>query len=383
MRFLEKAIFYLLILSLPFQLRVQIWASGETFNEYSSAFFYLSDFFVLSLLFVWLWRLGFEKKLKLKANVLFFILLISIFSLLAASNLTLGYYKWLKLLEFILLFIYLKQNFRNLFSFRKMSWLLVWGGIFQATAAAAQFVKQADLGWQKWGESIVGPYLSGTAKFVMGENIVVRSYGLLPHPNILAAFLLLAIFSLYFLYLSKKSYSVFWNIYYGLLYSVLFAGLWFTFSRVIFASFVILSILYFIYVFKKYQPQIRFLILIFLLLGVVFAWLMWPLFLTRASVSMEEQAVEMRLYYNQQALYFISQSPVLGIGIGNYVWQTTQLLPNLKGWFYQPAHNIYRCIMSIKKRCSGNHSDIIFRFINFDIHIHSFLLIKLLIIISV
>jgi len=346
MKSLEKIIFYLLVLSLPFQLRTQIWAQGETFNEWSSAFFYLSDFFVLSLIIIWFWRIGFAKGFKFRMTALVLFLVFVFLSLLKADNLAVGIYSCLKILEFVLLFYYLKHNFKKLFSFRKVAWLFVLGGLFQSYIAAWQFLKQGSVGLKVLGESTIGPYIVGAAKFVVDDDIVVRSYGLLPHPNILAAFMMLALFCLYYLYLSKKEYSIFWNLYYGFLYTILFTGLWFTFSRVIIFTFLAISFLYFIFIYKRYRPQIKFLILIYLVVTIVFFWLMWPLIEARATVTLYEQSFNLRVYYSKVAMYFIGQDPALGLGAGNFVWQFTETIPRLETWMYQPVHNIYLLIFS-------------------------------------
>jgi len=371
MMLLEKIFFYLFIFCLPFQTRKIIWPKGVFLNEWNSAFFYLTDFLLLAVLFFWLLRLIKEKKFKFKISLILVFLAIALISLAYASNISIAFFRWLKLLEFILLFWYVKLNVilrpkaeesrgistgsfgptfvgpqddNRAINLRNVARILVLSGLIQSAIACLQYVKQQSIGLKILGESFIGPYVAGAAKFIVGDKIVVRPYGTLPHPNVLAAFLLLAIFCLYWLYLTKKQYSIWWNLYYGLLYTGLFIGLWFSFSRIIIAAFFVFSILFFIYAFRKCQPAIRFLILIFILLAIIFTWTTWSLVLARTSISLEDQAVSLRLYYNDIAFTMIKSHPWLGIGIGNFVWQMKKILPDLIFWKYQPAHNIYLLI---------------------------------------
>jgi len=58
------------------------------------------------------------------------------------------------------------------------------------------------------------------------------------------------------------------------------------------------------------------------------------------------QSIEERNQYLDVSRETISSHPVLGIGLGQFVFQETIAHPNWPGWQYQPVHNIYLLITS-------------------------------------
>ena len=95
MMLLEKIFFYLFIFCLPFQTRKIIWPKGVFLNEWNSAFFYLTDFLLLAVLFFWLLRLIKEKKFKFKISLILVFLAIALISLAYASNISIAFFRWL------------------------------------------------------------------------------------------------------------------------------------------------------------------------------------------------------------------------------------------------------------------------------------------------
>ncbi len=71
---LEKLIFYLLVFCLPLQLRHIFYVWGRDFNEWQGIYLYATDFLVLALLVLWLWRIQkFSKPEKLEVALLVFL----------------------------------------------------------------------------------------------------------------------------------------------------------------------------------------------------------------------------------------------------------------------------------------------------------------------
>ena len=85
------------------------------------------------------------------------------------------------------------------------------------------------------------------------------------------------------------------------------------------------------------------------------------------TITFEEQAIDLRFFYNKIALAMIKESPVSGVGIGNFVWHSQNYetflvaaskIASMVGqggegrevpeWIYQPVHNIYLLIEMIK-----------------------------------
>lgn len=76
--------------------------------------------------------------------------------------------------------------------------MLILGGIIisalvQASVALWQFLAQSSVGLSFLGESYLGAHLPGIAKVILLDQVIIRPYGLFPHPNILASYLGLSI----------------------------------------------------------------------------------------------------------------------------------------------------------------------------------------------
>jgi len=58
------------------------------------------------------------------------------------------------------------------------------------------------------------------------------------------------------------------------------------------------------------------------------------------------QSLEERTLYQQVSYETISDHPLGGVGIGQFVLNSYKLNPNLESWQYQPVHNVYLLIFS-------------------------------------
>lgn len=341
---LEKILFYLLIFCLPWQTRKIIYQFGGNFNEWTSIYLYLTDLLLLAILFLWLWRQRkkrfFQAGFKISSGGLVIFLTLALISLVKAENLQLGFYSWFKLLELAAFFFYLKHNFKELFNFSRLSQIILASGLLQSLIAVGQYGWQKSLGLSFLRESPLGPEIVGVAKINLTGTTFIRAYGTLPHPNLLAVFLFLAIFCLYYLWLKDKINYVCLIVFYGLL----FFALTLTFSRVIMAVFLTASLTCFLIYFRKFKRKIFYLFLLLLVLGLSFVFLAWPETSSRWAVSLDEQSVTLRALYNQAAFFFIQEEPFLGVGLGNFVWRLRQMLDLLTNWIHQPIHNLYLLI---------------------------------------
>ncbi|MEA2113475.1 MAG: O-antigen ligase family protein [Patescibacteria group bacterium] len=365
MIFLEKIFFYLLIFCLPFQTRKVIYQwSGNGFNEWTSAFLYLTDILILILFLFWFFRSRekrfFKNGIKLVEGAvaksgfwLVIFLAIGLVSLIQARNIQLGFYAWFKLLEFSVLFFYVKNNFRELFNFTRVAQALVISGFVQSLIAFAQYAEQKSLGLKFLAESPLKAGMNGVAKIIVNGLTIIRPYGTFPHPNILAAFLLFCVFCLYFLWLAKKR-SFVWNCLLIVAGFFIISAFWLSFSRTAILVFLFAIPLYFILLLRqKYEPiyekPIGKIILIFLFIvfcSCLFISLAQTEIFSRFAISSSEQAVGLRVFYNETAFSVINEYPLLGIGQGNFVWGIGQALDLMSSWLYQPVHNVYLLIAS-------------------------------------
>lgn len=365
MIFLEKIFFYLLVFCLPFQTRKVIYQWGEGgFNEWTSAFIYLTDILIFILFLFWFFRSRkkrfFRDGIKIAKGMaakcgfwLVVFLAVALVSLIQARNIQLGFYHWFKLLEFALLFFYVKNNFRDLFNFTRLAQTLVMSGFIQSLIVFGQYAGQKSLGLKFLAESHLDAGINGVAKIIVDGVTIIRPYGSLPHPNILATFLLLCIFCLYFLWLAKKR-SFVWNCLLITAGFFIISAFWFSFARTAILVFLILIPLYFILLLRQkhepiYEKPIGKIILIFLFFvfcSSLCTVLAWTEISSRFAISSSEQAVSLRTFYNKTAFSIISAHPLSGIGLGNFVWEISQMLDLMSSWLHQPVHNIYLLITS-------------------------------------
>ncbi len=351
---IEKFLFYFFIFSIPFQTRKILFSTPLTDNffEWLFGFFYLTDLLLIVIFALWIKRAFFQKakfvnKSDLLVILFFFIVLLS---LITSQNLKLSVYQAIKLAEFILLFLYIKYNFEFL-KIKSIFKTFIASGALQSLLAISQFFNQSNLGLKHIEAGTFNAGIAGTATFFVNGVKFIRAYGTAPHPNVLAVFLLVSVFCVYALWLKNTKKSI---INYGLLvtsYGLLFFGLFLTFSRAVIVAFVGISVLFFIAALLKLPKSLRSKIITLFILLVVFCLLFiivfWPEFQARFfNISSSDQAVSLRVYYNDIAVSAIRERPVFGLGIGNFVWYLFNNYRFQEFWLYQPVHNLYLLIAS-------------------------------------
>ncbi len=348
----EKFLFYLLVFAIPVGMRKVLYEwpqpvspAGRFFNEWESVSFWFTDGLLLLLILVWLANGGL---IKIKSKALILFLFFAGLSISAAQNLGLAFYHWLRLAEMVLFFIYVRERFSFL-DFKKIAGVFVASAIFQSFVAIGQAMMQRDLGLWFLGESVLNPGMINVAKFVSQGTKVLRAYGTLPHPNVLAAILATAIFFLLHWYFSQKIVPRRQLFVFIPAYFILLFALFLTFSRGITVIFLfVLSVWFAWLIFKNrkiFGPKIIYALLVlavtYSLLGAVFyrkevVDRYWTTF------SHKEEAVSFRVFYNGLSLKMIVGYPALGVGIGNSVARLDEFLTKpLQPWLYQPVHNIF------------------------------------------
>ena len=353
---LEKFLFYFFVFSIPFQTRKILFlvspaspagGSAGKFIEWNSGFLYFTDLLIVAIIFLAFLRGAIKFK---KADIflgLFF--LIVILSLITSQNIGLSIYQFIKLAEFLLLFLYVRTNLEFL-GIEKILKIFVVSGGFQALIATLQFFNQSSLGLKHIEAGVYNANIPGVATFFVNGIKFIRAYGTAPHPNVLAVFLLVSIFCLYAIWLKENKSKNYFYFLFSILYFLLFLGLFLTFSRAIIMIFFGASLLFFFVAFLKFKekrPRLISLILLFAICNLLFITMFWPEFKARfLGTSLEEQAVTLRVYYNNIAILAIKEKPISGLGLGNFVWYLLNNYNLKEFWLYQPVHNIYLLIAS-------------------------------------
>jgi O-antigen ligase len=369
LRKLEKTLFFIFLILIPFQLRIFVRSSPAVNGEWNSFFIYLAD---IVFLLVFLLFLNRTKKTRFhfaKKNwFLLAFVLIALISVFISSATKISIFRWLKLVEFIILYIYLRKS-KEFLGLNNILSIIFYSGVFQAILAIAQFIKQGSIGIRFIEAGVFDPNSPGVANFILNGDRVLRSYGSFTHPNVLAGFLLLTIFCGYWLFLQAKSK----NLFLASCFLFLVFGLFLTFSRTAIVVFGAMSPLMFLIEFFKLRKlehteqriedgkkliRLFCLVIVSCILAIA---ILFPCIKARFfTISMQEQAVDLRFFYNEMAVQMIKEKPVLGIGIGNFV-HYSQNYPvfmraatkmagenqnEIPDWIYQPVHNIYLLIAS-------------------------------------
>ncbi|MBI2035242.1 MAG: O-antigen ligase family protein [Candidatus Liptonbacteria bacterium] len=389
-----KYLFYIFLASLPFGYRTTLYQFTAGFDEYEGVFLYASDVLMVALLVaVWWryytqiakhtprWSFGEVGKsqtvsswkselpniarrflefglLKIWLLLFLFFSSLSIFwapiPLLALYNLGRLLLLALLCLAVSKLITYRLINLQTIFGF------LATLAVFESLIGFFQFLFQQSLGLWFLGESILGPWVIGTAKFFIEGGSLVRAYGTFPHPNILGAFLLLGLASLYYFWLTRPSEKKIWaglpvlqsDLLFGLTIFIVLSGIIFTFSRATWLIAIFLSLFTIGYSLLARERWIQAVRLFFLLLATAYILLTTfsPLIFPRAQISISEPAVSYRMSYNKIGSELIKANP-MGVGIGNQVIYSIKndVYKNAgltQVWEWQPIHNLYLLIAS-------------------------------------
>lgn len=363
----------LAIFSIPLGTRALFGFVTPGFDEYEAFFLYASDIAVLlflALLFVkendWLRRIvGALPRVVWQGGALFF--LAALLSLAFAPSFSLALYAFVRLALGGLFALGLAAAIgRKFVTVPFLFGSLAAAGVSQALLAFWQFKVQGSVGLALTlpltllGEPLLGPLVGGAAKIMVAGGALLRSYGTLPHSNILAAVLIVAFIALSYFWLNRRAQWRIWSggkslwsdILIGVLLYVIALGLTLTFSRsgwlaaLAAAAFLAASA----FLIKELRIQAaRFVVLLFTISFLLFSILGWAIF-PRVTLTSEEPAVAYRLRYNELAIELIKKNP-LGVGIGNQVLYGVTHgvyfdLGMTERWQWQPVHNLHLLIAS-------------------------------------
>jgi O-antigen ligase len=399
----------LLVAALTFLLPVgvrRIFAhAGTPAHEWSAVFISFTDFLLLALAG---WAI-FGKNLarviqpiSREIAALFFFLAGVGFSVVWHGFDPLSVFRFAKLILFVMFAFFVREAFRS-GKGNLILTLFVISALLQSALAIGQFLIQDDFGLQRLGESPLDPAAAGVARIEIGDITIMRAYGTFPHPNVLAAYLVGALFAVLalsraptigmevksktdvtpspkgligwsnlraFLVNERQILTVWWLI---AVLPLMFALL-VTFSRAALAALVVgliaTAILEILRLKKlnilsrgsvesipRQLPRntvIAFFFAVFAGL-VVFGTVLAPFWQPRVIPRPEEGAVVERVFYADAAIRMIRENPVFGVGWGRFSDQLPEYVdpkpvavPSVSFplWLLQPVHNIYLLVAS-------------------------------------
>ncbi|MEK7654044.1 MAG: O-antigen ligase family protein [Patescibacteria group bacterium] len=362
-----KYFFYAFLISIPLGARVLLYQFTAGFNEYEAVFLYVSDALMLLFLIAWAKHSHILKNVRMlvgENKLLCAFLGLALISVAVAFSKPLAIYNFVRLVLLAMMALATAKLLKiGAVKFENILAVIVASSVVQSLVGIGQFIKQESLGLARLGEPVIGPNVGGAAKIIAEGGKVLRAYGTLPHPNVLAAFLVIGLLAiLYFLLRpidkTDPSYrpirankSI--TIRDGLLVIGLFIiilGLVFSFSRsawlvgaIFIGAFLIWALFH-----KEYRQRAAQISVILLSILLISIFYFHSFILPRAQVSPSEPAVTQRIGYNDIAISLIKNN-FPGVGIGNQVLYSVknEVYKNAgmtQVWQWQPVHNIYLLI---------------------------------------
>lgn len=327
-RKIHKRLFFLLLALLPTQLGFHFWPEWAFVLgrrvDYLSPTLYVTDVLLFMTIATWLFTgklggLGGYGKLGV------FILLFAVVNIWFSASPWVALYKWLKVLEFAVLGLYIVKTKPTII---EITLPLMIGMLYSSAIAILQFALQHSLGGVFWylGERTFSITTPGIARFD-GIGLWLRPYATFPHPNVLGGYLAVT-FPLLFL-LHERHVIIIKRV-------AIFLGciaLSFTFSRSAWiAAGLGIGATYFLSTKKN----------IFLFLTCVFLFsatiLLRPAFTDESFVQRSE--------LNHAAISMWQSSPILGVGLGNFLVRLPEFSTSRNVNFLQPVHNIYLLVLT-------------------------------------
>lgn len=353
-------IFALLLVWIPFGTRKFILHLTPGFDEYESIFIYFSDVAIILFAGLLARQTGLKKFFN-APRALWIFFAVAGASMFWAHSYPLALYSFTRLLLIIIFFLvvvrYLEKTPR---AFGGAMIILAAASLFQALVGIAQFFTQDSVGLKYLGESQLGPGAIGVAKIATEYGRLIRAYGTLPHANIYAAFLIIGLVALYYLWVRRSDAATsvrkrFFST--ALLSAAIFlvlTGLVLSFSRSGWISATVATLLFLSFsIFSSSQRKQmvgRLAVLIAISTFVLYQLFSFAIAPRIEMSTTADYSISSRLTYNQLGLNLISKKP-FGVGIGNQVLYSVdeglyQKAGMRRVWEWQPIHNIYLLVAS-------------------------------------
>ncbi len=330
-----QTLFGLFLFTFPFSIRFLAYEDAAyrfgKFNPWVAEFVYVPELLLLVAFLLWLYD---KKKNKVKVDIghNYLWIILGLFALNAVlvtglfGDITLAGFFVLRLFELVAFYMLITNK---VLEEKLMVKLLLVGALFQVFLAFIQVEINGSIGLGLLGESAIGPEVPGVAKIDLETGKQVRGYGLLPHPNILAGYLL----TVFFIALSYLKYSnkLFWL-------AVVILGLFLAGSDAAYVVGGLTLLLAIVFkAIKSVQVKKSFSLFLLVLLALVNTWL----FASSHLLSSEDASLQERLDQNVIAQEIVVDHP-FGVGIRNYTLEIENYADKkLAPWEFQPVHNSY------------------------------------------
>jgi O-antigen ligase len=357
----NRPLFLSLIFLLPTQFGRHFWLSFSYLHglrlDYLSLVFYVTDLLFLLLfiqfffqkrqiIFSFLAQL-FSRSVSLLGNSIkasylcFGIVLYVVSNLLFSQSPWLSLYGWIKMGEIVLFtgytYLFCRNKLRAILCIR----FFLLGVLLQSFLAVWQYHLGGSVGglWYFLGERLYSGNTPGIANASIFGTLVLRPYATLPHPNVLAAYLLVAV---YLLLHTKNLFPNNVRLGFTIFFTALFSGtLLLTLSRI---ALLLLIPLLFVSLLTYVSKRTAALLVI---VGIAVVIILFPYLLGRfGSLSLQDESVISREFYFQSSLKIIRAYPLLGTGLFAYLPTLGKNNSVISYDLLQPVHSVPMLITS-------------------------------------
>ena len=348
---IKNLIFYAFVFSLPWQtvfLLREIIVDGEKF-QYGTIGIYLFQIILLS------WITPNIKKIFscTEKRIIYFLAIYLFFifsSIFWSGDKALSFYFFTCHLLGVILFLIIQSSALN---FKKFTFSLILSMTLVSILGLYQFFYQSSFSSKWLGLSIHSPWQGGTSVIITDSGRFLRSYGSMPHPNILGGMLTIVILLSIGAYFKANKDELRWKMFLVFTLPINYLAIITTFSRsAIFSAAIGIFLISFYFILIEKSKKKKDLLVLFyalLILTLLFSTAFSDLISSRTSSSsrLEKKSINDRIIYLEDAKKIIAEKPLLGVGLGQY--SNNVLLKNKYSreiWNIQPAHNIYFIIFA-------------------------------------
>ena len=269
--------------------------------------------------------------------IIFSLLGFAVINTLMASSRDLALIKWIKVLEILLLAIYIRN--KKTINFQKLLFRpLLLSGILFSVIGIAQFISQGSLDGPLYflGERTFNAQTPGIALANYFGYYLLRPYSTFSHPNSFAAFLgFLLILTYFFRANTKLDIILKWSSF--VLGTI---ALLLTLSQWVFVSLLVVFLGVYLANRKKLEfgPLAKWVFVISIVVSLFFS--IFSDYLLKNKYVFDESFSE-RLYLAKRAGEIVKMSPVVGVGLNNFILNLPKNGEPEFSWRLQPVHNIF------------------------------------------
>jgi len=334
----EIFFFYLLLLLLPTQLGKHFWPTFSyvlgTRVDYLSPTLYLTDIIILFITLFYLPKAKIFQRIEKYKKYIFLFFLFTFLSIASSASPLSGIYSQLKLLEFLILFLFISDNYERVKNF--IAPAMAMGIIFVSVLAIAQFLNGGSIGGIFYfaGERFFSSSSPNIANAFIAGELVLRPYATFPHPNVLAAYILIGTFFILKELSTRRpvgSFFYFISLGMGSIAIVL------TLSRMAIFLYALLLI-YTVLGRARINKKLNLKILLFL--APLFV-LSREIFIRFQNLFLIDQSVVERLDLTRASMKMFFDHPFTGAGLGNFLHTIPYYYKSDSLFFLQPVHNIF------------------------------------------